>query len=71
MLLFGIWIGGNMSAECTVASVYYGSQEWKTVNGRWYVKMFGTSGPGQSPHWFWGEVAQDRVPAPVRKALES
>ena len=60
-----------MNTKCTVASVYYGPQEWKTVGGRWYVKMFGTSGLGQSPHWFWSEVKQEQVPAPVRKALES
>lgn len=45
-----------MTDEIRIASVYFGKQEWKTVDGCWYVKMFGTSGPGQTPHWFWGGV---------------
>ena len=57
-------------SDIKVASVYYGRQEWKTMNRRWYVMMHGTSGPGQSPHWFWGEVSEDRVPDAVRKALK-
>jgi hypothetical protein len=56
--------------KCTVASVWHGQQEWTYRNGRWYVRMFGTSGPGQSPHWFWGEVCAARVPCEVKKALQ-
>ena len=59
-----------MSTEVKIASVYYGLQEWTVIYGRWYVKMFGTSGPGQLPHWFWSEVSQDDVPKAVRKKLE-
>lgn len=55
--------------EVRIASVFYGPQEWKKVNGRWYVRMFGTSGPDQTPHWFWGEVEGKRVPDVVRQAL--
>lgn len=58
-----------MSEGVSIASVYYGPQEWRIANGQYYVKMFGTSGPGQSPHWFWGEVSQNRVPTPVIKTL--
>jgi len=60
-----------MNTEVKTASVYYGRQEWKTVEGRWYVMMFGTNGPGQLPHGFWGEVSQDRVPKPVWEKLKS
>jgi hypothetical protein len=56
--------------EVRIASVFYGPQEWKVRNGHWYVMMHGTNGPNQTPHWFWGEVAEHKVPGPVRQALK-
>ena len=58
-----------MTLEIRTASVYYGAQEWRKDNDKYYVHMFGTSGPGQSPHWFWGEVDIGRVPEAVMLAL--
>lgn len=55
--------------EVRIASVYYGKQQWTKSEGRWYVKMFGTTGPGQNPHWSWGEVSEGRVPVAVREKL--
>lgn len=49
--------------------IRYGSQQWQCVENRWYVMMFGTSGPNQNPHWFWSEIELERVPEAVKNAL--
>ena len=38
--------------------VEYNGNVFKTEGDKLYARMFGTTGPGQKPHWSWGEISK-------------
>jgi hypothetical protein len=57
-----------MEAITVGKTIAYGKNRFKVdADGNWSVLLFGTSGPGQNPHYYYSHVKKEKIPAEVLK----